>query len=160
MECSRVQYRIVVLGAMLVAAAACSTVQTAPPNAAASDLTGAPTPRGAVERFLAAVRAQDLQAMGVVWGTKAGPVKDIPRQELEQREMIMARCLEHDSASFLEDSPGTEGDRLIRFTLYRGTLTRTTTFTVVSSPESRWYVEQINLRDVHSCTVQAGDQIR
>ena len=98
--------------------------------------------------------------MGVVWGTKEGPVKDIPRQELEQREMIMARCLEHDSASFLEDSPGTEGDRLIRFTLFRGTLTRTTTFTVVPGPQSRWYVEQINLRDVHSCTVQAGDQIR
>lgn len=152
------QYRIVVLGAAFVVAAACGSVQT--PSPAATDLTGAPTPRGSVERFLAAIRAQDLQAMGVVWGTKEGPVKDIPRQELEQREMIMARCLEHDSASFLEDSPGTEGDRLIRFTLFRGTLTRTTTFTVVPGPQSRWYVEQINLRDVHSCTVQAGDQIR
>jgi hypothetical protein len=73
--------------------------------------------------------------------------------------MIMARCLANDSATFVDNTEGLEGARLIRFTLYRGPITRTTTFTTVSGPESRWYVEQINLRDVHSCTVQAGQPV-
>ena len=157
MERPRVHYRIVAIGVALVVAAACSSAPSHP--ATAADLSGAPTPRGSVERFLESVRAEDLQAMGAVWGTKDGPVRDIPRQELEQREMIMARCLENDSATFVDNTAGLGSDRLLRFTLYRGAITRTTTFTVVTGPESRWYVEQINLRDVHSCTVQAGQPV-
>ena len=157
MERSRVMYRIVGIGVALMVAAACSSAPSHPTTAA--DLSGAPTPRGSVERFLAAVRAEDLQAMAAVWGTKDGPVKDITRQELEQREMIMARCLENDSATFVDNTAGLGGDRLLRYTLFRGQVSRTTTFTVVPGPESRWYVEQINLRDVHSCTVQAGQPL-
>ena len=39
-------------------------------------LTGAPTARAAVEDFLNAVKAQDIQAMSVIFGTKNGPSRD------------------------------------------------------------------------------------
>jgi hypothetical protein len=151
----------VAISAALVVAAACSSVPTnnTTAGAAAANVTGAPTARGAVERFLAAVRAEDLQAMSAVWGTKDGPVQGISRQELEQREIIMVRCLSNDSATFLDNTEAPGGDRLVRFTLYKGPVVRTTSFTVEVAPESRWYVSEINLRDVHSCTVQAGQPI-
>jgi hypothetical protein len=153
-----VQYRIVAISAALVLAAACSSVQSTP-GSPAGNVTGAPTPRGAVERFLAAVRAEDLQAMAAVWGTKDGPVHDISRQELEQREIVMVQCLANDSASFLDNTEAPGGDRMVRFTLYRGPVVRTTAFTVEAATENRWYVSQIDLRDVHACTVQAGQPI-
>jgi hypothetical protein len=152
-----VRYRILAISAALLLAAACSSVPTN--NSTPANVTGAPTARGAVERFLAAVRAEDLQAMSAVWGTKDGPIQGISRQELEQREIIMVRCLSNDSATFLDNTEAPGGDRLVRFTLYKGPVVRTTSFTVEVAPESRWYVSQINLREVHSCTVQAGQPV-
>jgi hypothetical protein len=153
-----VQYRTLGAAAALVAAMAC---KSAPARTSSGDLTGAPTARGAVERFLAAVRAQDLQAMSVVWGTKDGPARDaLPRDLMEKREVIMTQCLAHDSASFIDETPSLDGARQVRFILYRGPVTRTTSFTAESSPQSRWYVREIDLRNVHSCTVEAGQQIK
>lgn len=98
--------------------------------------------------------------MSVVWGTKDGPARDdMPRDLLEKKEVIMAQCLAHDSAGFIDDTPSLAGDRQVRFVLYRGTVTRTTSFTTEASPQARWFVKQIDLRDVHSCTVNAGQQI-
>jgi hypothetical protein len=155
-----VRYRLAAIGAAsaaLVVIAACRSTPTRP----GADLSGAPTARGAVERFLAAVRAQDLQAMGIVWGTKEGPARmTVPREELEKREVILTQCLANDSASFLDESAVPDGDRQVRFTLYHGSVTRTTVFTAESGPLERWYVKEINLRDVHSCTVEAGRPVR
>jgi hypothetical protein len=122
---------------------------------------GAPTPRAAVERFLNAVRAQDLQAMSMVWGTKSGPARDnIQREQLEKREVIMTQCLANDSASFADESPGLGGDHLVHFILYRGPVTRSTAFTTQSDGSARWYVKEIDLKGVHSCTAEAGQQLR
>lgn len=152
------QYRT--LGAVLGLAAAIAC-KSAPSRTSSGDLTGAATARGAVERFLAAVRAQDLQAMSVVWGTKDGPARDAsPHNVLEKREVIMTQCLAHDSASFLDETPALEGARQVRFILFRGTVTRTTAFTTESSPQGRWYVREIDLRNVHSCTIEAGQQVK
>jgi len=143
--------------AAIVLAVGCKSAPTRP----SGDLTGAPTARGAVERFLAAIRAQDLQAMSVVWGTKNGLLRDmVSRDELEKREVVLAQCLAHDSASFLDESPTTGGDRLVRYELYHGSVSRATTFTTESAADSRWYVKEIDLRDVHACTVQAGQPVR
>lgn len=150
--------RIVVAVVALAAAAACRSV---PARTSSGDQTGAPSPRAAVDRFLAAVRAQDLQALSVVWGTKSGPARDnIQREELEKREVIMTQCLSNDSASFVDDTPGLGGDHLVHFTLYRGSVTRTTLFTTQEDASSRWYVKEIDLKGVHSCTAQAGQPAR
>jgi hypothetical protein len=155
-----VRYRlaaIVTASAAAVTIAACKSAPTRP----AGDLSGAPTARGAVERFLAAVRAQDLQAMGVVWGSKAGPAREtIPREELEKREVILTQCLANDSAKFLDENAVPDGNRQVRFALYHGAISRTTVFTTESGPVSRWYVKEIDLRDVHSCTLENGQQPR
>ena len=74
-----------------LALAACGGPNTTGP------LTGAPAPRTAIEQFLAAVRAQDLQAMSVIWGSEKGPARDlIERRELEKRELIMQCMLAHE----------------------------------------------------------------
>jgi hypothetical protein len=157
-----VPYRRIV-GALiaLAAFAACKSASSGHANGATGGEPGAPSPRVAVERFLAAVRAQDLQAMSMVWGTKSGPARDnIQREQLEKREVIMTQCLANDSASFVDDSPGLGGDHLVRFVLYRGPVTRSTAFTTQSDGSARWYVKEIDLKSVHSCTAEAGQSLR
>jgi hypothetical protein len=155
-----VRYRlaaIVPVGVALAAVVACRSA----PTRSAADLSGAATPRGAVERFLASVRAQDLQAMGLIWGTKNGPAREtVPREELEKREVILTQCLAHDSAAFLDENSAPGDDRQVRYVLFHGQVTRTTAFTAESGPQARWYVKEINLRDVHSCTLEAGQPRR
>jgi hypothetical protein len=144
-----------------VALAAAVACKSAPARTSTGELPGAPNPRVAVERFLAAVRAQDLQAMSVVWGSKSGPARDnIQREELEKREVIMTQCLANDSASFADDSPGLGGEHLLHFTLFRGAVTRNTAFTTQADGAARWYVTAIDLKSVHSCTAQAGQATR
>src|SRR5262245_31388377 len=41
-----------------------------------SSLTGAPSARDAATMFVAAAKAQDLQAMGAVWGDNQGSARD------------------------------------------------------------------------------------
>lgn len=145
----------------LAALAACKSGSSGRGDGGANAEPGAPTPRAAVERFLAAVRAQDLQAMSMVWGTKSGPARDnIQREQLEKREVIMTQCLANDSASFADESPGLGGDHLVHFVLYRGPVTRSTAFTTQSDGSARWYVKEIDLKGVHSCTAEAGQQLR
>ncbi len=98
--------------------------------------------------------------MGLVWGTKKGPAREtVPREEIEKSEVIMAQCLANDSARFLDENAAPNGDRQVRFVLHNGTVTRTTLFTTQAGPEDRWYVKEIDLRDVHSCTVDAGQPV-
>ena len=80
----------------LLLLAACSTgTQTAANN---GQVTGAVTPQLAVEQFLRAVKATDLQAMSGVWGTKDGPAREtMDRTQMEKREVILAGCFAHDS---------------------------------------------------------------
>jgi hypothetical protein len=154
-----VRYRLaaIVTGTIVAVIAACRSPSTKP----SPDLSGAPTARGAVERFLAAVRSQDLQAMSLVWGSKAGPARQtLAREELEKREVVLAQCLANDSASFLDENSAPDGDRQVRFVIHHGNTIRTPAFSVEEGPLSRWYVREIDLRDVHSCTVEAGQPVR
>jgi hypothetical protein len=104
-------------------------------------MTGAPAPRLAVEQFLGAVKAQDLQAMSVVWGTEKGPARDqMDRTELEKREIVMQGCYAHDRYRILDESPSTAGKRLVRVQITRGNKNKTPNFTTVQGPSNRWYV--------------------
>lgn len=100
-------------------------------------------------RFLAAVHAQDLQAMGAVWGTARGPARDeIPRAELEKREIILQCYFDHDSARLLGTGPVQNARRAVRAELTRGGKTRITTFYTVAGPGGRWYVENMDIAAV------------
>ncbi|MEO6445639.1 MAG: hypothetical protein ABIZ91_11715 [Gemmatimonadaceae bacterium] len=109
-------------------------------------LTGAPAPRLAVEQFMAAVKAQDLQAMSVVWGTAKGPARDqLERTELEKREIIMQGCYDHDRYRIIDEGPAPDGERVVRVEVTRGTKSAIPSFAVVKGPSDRWYVRDAGI---------------
>lgn len=120
----------------------------------ATSLTGRETPRRAVQAFLDAVKAKDLQAMSEVWGNDKGPARDrMSRQDLEKRELLMQCYLTHDESRLLGESPGEAGRRVIVVRLTRGRVVREVPFDAVKGPSNRWYVEKAALDRVQDfCT--------
>jgi hypothetical protein len=135
------------LALVVVGASAC---RTAPPSTSASDNSpGAGTSIGAVEKFFSAVHAQDLQAMSQVWGTTKGPARDnMPRAELEKREVILQCYFNSDTFRVLGESPTAENRRMVRVELQRGGKTRAPVIYTVLGPGSRWYVENLDIAAV------------
>lgn len=124
-----------VLMLLTAALAACSHAKPG------TSLTGAAAPRLAVEQFMAAVRAQDLQAMSVVWGTEKGAARDqMDRNELDQRLILIQGCYAHDKFEIAADLPGPGGKRYVRVNITRGRRSKSPNFQVVQGPSSRWYV--------------------
>jgi hypothetical protein len=108
--------------------------------------TGAADARSAVESFLRAARAQDLDAMSVIWGTERGPVRDeMERTERERRQLVMMCYLNHDRHQILSETQG-EATRTLAVQLSRGSLSRTTNFVTVRGRDNRWYVQEAALQ--------------
>ena len=133
---------------VVLAGVACQTrtVETRAPSPATAAST-ASGPKPALDAFLSAIRAQDLQALAVAWGDKAGPVRDtkvFSREEMEQRELILIRCFKHDRARVLGESQAPGGERRFEVELVRGTVTRVADFFTVQGPD-RWYVRSANM---------------
>ncbi len=106
-----------------------------------TQVTGAASPRAAVDRLLSAIHDQDLQALGAVWGDKRGAARDImQRDEYDQRVIIMQCYFSHDQSRILT-GPTTKVDTVL-FTveLTKGALRATTTAKTLQGPASRWYV--------------------
>lgn len=141
----------------LLAGVACQsrTVESPAPTPASlpvsgSNASGAATPRAALESFISAIRAQDLQAMSAVWGNKDGPVRDskvFAREEMEQRELYLVRCLKNDRYRVLGESPAADNERVFSVELVRGTVTRVTDFFTARGGD-RWYVRSANMEPV------------
>ena len=131
---------------LILALAACSR--------GTGSLTGRATPQAAVQTFLDAVKAKDLQQMSEVWGNENGPARNrIERDELEKRELLMQCYLQHDEARILNDVPGEGGRRILTVRLTRGRITREVPFDTVRGPANRWYVEKAGLDRVQDfCT--------
>jgi hypothetical protein len=130
---------------LLIVAAACHNNPTVGGTSRAGALTGADNPRAAVEGFLAAARAQDMQAMSVVWGNDKGPQRDqVERQELEKREVIMIALLRHDQSNISAPQTAPAGRLKMTVDLKQGALTASPVFTVVRGPSNRWYVEDFD----------------
>ena len=122
---------------LLVLAAACRTV--AVPDTA---MTGGATPRAAVDRFIAGARAQDMQAVGAVFGNDKGPLRDhADRATVERQLLIQLQCLRHDKATISEPSRGEGGRQVFTVDFMQGNLAASVHFTVVRGPSDRWYVE-------------------
>ena len=109
-------------------------------------LTGAAAPRLAVEQFLAAARAQDLQAFSAIWGSERGAARDIvDRKQLEKRELTMMCYLTHDRYEIGGDLTPKPGEHDYTVDITRGSQTRETKITAVQGPSERWYILDVQL---------------
>lgn len=132
---------------MVLALGACrtGTPSSVGPMGPSGNLTGASTSRAAVELFLQAAKAQDLQTMSAIWGGTNGAARDmLPRDQLEKREVIMQCYLAHDSFRIVSDAHR-NGKELYQVSLTKGPVTRQTTVSAVQGPSSRWYVSDVSL---------------
>src|SRR5687767_14022796 len=112
------------VSALLLATAACATAPASRPSgstASGSTASGALAPRLAVDAFLDAVRVEDIQAMGALFGTSRGALRDTmsssdreAANQLEKRLIILQCYLAHDSYRVLSEAPGEGGSRMVR----------------------------------------------
>jgi hypothetical protein len=122
---------------------------SAPRPSPSGQVSGAATPRLAVEQFLKGAKATDIQAMSAVFGTKAGPAREtMDRTELEKRQVILACFFTHDTYRILGESAGVGGHRDIRVEIKKGNVTRQPTFYVIQGPGQRWYVDNMDIAAV------------
>jgi len=117
------------------------------PNTRADNATpGSPTPTGAIQLFFDAVRAGDLQAMSLAWGTREGPTRDhMPASELEKREVVLQCYFSNDSYRIVGPSADGTGGRAFRVELIRGEKKRITTVSTIEGPNKRWYVQSLDI---------------
>ena len=112
---------------------------------------GGATPLEALSKFMAAAKAEDLQAVAAVWGDDEGLARDkMPRQELEMRTYIIVKCVRHDSYKVLSDGAAASNRRLMNVQVTKaappphGTLTVASNFTMARGPQGRWFVEKLD----------------
>lgn len=140
--------RMTAIAALAILAACGGQPNTAPrPSGGGDAMGGANSSRSAVDTFLSTIRGGDLQALALIWGTAEGPARDqgMGREELEQRELIMIWCINHDNATVGGELPYGETGRAYQVTLHRGARSRTTTMYTIPSSNGRWYVENVDL---------------
>lgn len=123
---------------------------TAPaPVVSPSNATGAASAKSAVELFLTAVRAQDIQAMSVIFGTNRGPSRDnMNREELERRLVILQCYFMHEKSRIVGESPGEGGHRVVQVELTKLGVTRAPNFYAIQGPSDRWYVDNMEIAAV------------
>jgi hypothetical protein len=148
--------KLLLIGLLFAGACTTRTIELPAP----APVTAAPVaagPRPALDAFLSAIRAQDLQALANAWGDKNGPVRDskvFAREEMEQRELILIRCFKHDRARVLHEAPAADNERVFQVELVRGTVTRVTDFFTAKGPD-RWYVRSADMVPVKDlCSTQ------
>ena len=138
------------IGLLLLAGCATRTTRTEMPPTTRGTTAIASGARPALDAFLAAIRAKDLQALGANWGDRNGAIQDsrrISRDELEKRELVLMCYFNHDSYTVLSDDQAADGERKMTVRLTRGTLSRTTDFFLTSAAD-RWYVRTANMDPV------------
>jgi hypothetical protein len=136
-----------------------TTTTTAPAAApvVSGNQTGAADPVLAIRGFLAAAKAQDLQALGALWGDAQGPARDrMERSEAEKRELIMACYLKHDRYDIVGDAPNPGGTRAVVVSMTLGDKTRSANFDVVQGPARRWYVQNVDLKALQDFCARKG----
>ena len=129
---------------LLVVAAACRTAAPAAGGGPAE--AGAADGPAAVERFLGAARAGDVQAMSRVFGTSEGPIASRePVADVEKRMRALQCYLTSDGSRLLGASPGAASKQVLLVELRQRELVRQTRFTVVPGPQRRWFVESFEI---------------
>jgi len=122
-----------------LAASACRPGAVNP--AEGTSQTGAPSPRGAVEGYLAAVRAQDLQALGAMWGDSRGSARGFVDREQFDRRVFLLQCItSHDRYRILAGPVERADTMMFEVELTKGDKTARTTAKTIQGPAARWYV--------------------
>jgi len=106
-----------------------------------------------VERFLQAVNAEDLEAMGRIFGTATGPVQGEPLQ-LERELALIAAILQHQDYRVVSDRRVFGRTNLthrvgVDLTI-DGERIPDVAFMAVQSSDGRWFVECVDLEKVTS----------
>ena len=131
---------------LLLVVAACQKRPVVVTTAPGVNDPGAASAREAVAKFMAAAKAQDIQAFANVWGTSAGPVRStMPAAELEMRAIILIGCLKHDSYRVLSENPAENQERVVALESRYQDLTRSANYFVTRGPANRWYVRQVDI---------------
>jgi hypothetical protein len=146
----RVKKLLLVLLALSACSRATTTTTTGPGGTTTGpQLVGASSPRMAVEQFLTAVRAQDLQAMSVVFGTSNGPARDnMEREQLDKRLIILQCYFNHDKSRMVSETPGEGGHRVFTVELTRGRFVKSPRFYAIQGPNDRWFVDNMEIAAV------------
>jgi hypothetical protein len=146
----------------LVLIGACRTTSTVTTpsgtvRSGASAATGAADPEAAIREFMAAAKAQDLDAMSGLFADKAGLVRDqVSRTELRQREYIMVCYLKHDRFDIVGQAPSTGDGRSLAVSVSLGDVTRSTTFELLQGTNKRWYVFSIDIGKLQDICARRG----
>lgn len=139
---------VLAMGVTACAGGGAAGGSSAAPTPLSGAMSGAASSREAVEAFMRAVRAQDLQTMAAVWGTSRGPARDqLDREQLEKRLIIIQCKLDHEEWGFAEQRArllaGGKQDFQVR--VRQKNLSAVTTFTTIQAVDGRWYVEIVDL---------------
>jgi hypothetical protein len=128
----------------------------APPTTAGDP--GAATPTLAVAAFMAAINSQDVDALGLIWGSEKGPAVDLPaKDQLAQRAMIMQCYLKHDSYQIVNDVVASDKVHIVTLSVTKGTFVRQTTTKVFLGPNNRWFVGETELQPLKDlCSGQSS----
>jgi hypothetical protein len=111
------------------------------PAGPTGNITGASTPHTAIDAFMAAIKAEDLQAMGAIWGTADGPARSqMSMDQLQERELTMMCYLVHDSFRILTDAPALNGTRNFAVEVKFREMSHTGQFNVGRASDGRYYV--------------------
>jgi hypothetical protein len=123
------------------------------------------SPTASVQQFLAAVKANDLQRMGRLWGTNKGPAADwMDQRELYQRLTVIQKYLAHEGSRVLEgplpSGTGQANVRGFRVELQRPRCALVLPIDVVRTGSGGWVVLDVHLADagnpVAPCTPPGG----
>jgi len=119
-----------------------------------------PTPQSmsaAIDRFMAAVKANDLDQMGRLWGNEKGSMSDQThdkdREQLRQRLVVMQKMLTNKSYRIVEGPlpSSARGEvRMFRVELERGACKKVVPMDVVKTHAGGWLLLDPHLEQVGS----------
>ena len=129
--------------ALVLVLAGCSSRGGSGPS---GSQTGASSAEGAVNAYMAAMKARDLQAMSAVWGSARGSVREtMSRDQMEKNGTIVMGLMCPDEFRVTSNVAGDGGRRELRGQMKRGQRTIDLTFVAIEGPGKRWYVEDVPL---------------
>lgn len=109
---------------------------------------GPATPEAALEQFLTAVNAADLDQMAMLWGDQRGPegvTHTMTNETRMQRLTIMQRVLRTDNHMITATDNSDPGKRVITVAMTQGTRRYAVPFTLVPMRAGGWIVNDIRL---------------
>jgi hypothetical protein len=144
--------KLIGLGVLLLAAGCSRQAQVSSPAPTTS--TGAPAPgtiggsttTEAITMMLAAAKAEDLQAVGSVWGDTDGLAREKwSRSDFEMRAFYVVKCLRNDRFQILNETSAANGRRVAVVQITKGPINVQTNFRLVKGKNNRWLVENADL---------------